>query len=97
MMRFWCEKGIDGFHERYQYDLKDDHFRMVDRTDTVIQSLCTNGPHVHEYLKEMNQVLSKYDLTDRRECSGVTIEEAKRYASADGTNLAWYSSLSMDL
>ena len=33
------------------------------------------------------EVLSKYDLLTVGECSGVTIEEAKRYASADGSEL----------
>lgn len=39
---------------------------------------CANGPHVHEYLKEMNRkVLSHYDLITVGEASGVTLEEAK--------------------
>lgn len=48
----------------------------------------TNGPHVHEYLKEMNKrVLSKYDIMTVGECAGVTIEEAEKYASLDGSEL----------
>ena len=47
-----------------------------------------NGPHVHEYLQEMNRrVLSRYDLLTVGECSGVTVEEAKKYASLDGKEL----------
>ena len=50
---------------------------------------CVNGPHVHEYLQEMNrEVLSKYDLMTVGECAGVTIEEAEKYASADGKELS---------
>ena len=49
---------------------------------------CANSPHVHEYLKEMNKkVLSHYNLITVGEASGVTLEEAKKYASADGSEL----------
>ena len=49
---------------------------------------CANGPHVHEYLQEMNrEVLSKYDLITVGEAAGVTLEEAKKYANAEGTEL----------
>ena len=38
-----------------------------------------NGPHVHEYLQEMNRrVLSKYDLLTVGEAGDVTTEEAKK-------------------
>ena len=54
-----------------------------------------NGPHVHEYLQEMNkEVLSKYDLLTVGECAGVTIEEAKKYPIKE-RNLEWYSSLNI--
>jgi len=47
-----------------------------------------NGPRVHEYLQEMNKrVLSKYDLLTVGETAGVTIDEAKRYANSEGTEL----------
>lgn len=47
-----------------------------------------NGPHVHEYLQEMNRrVLSKYDLLTVGEAGGVTIEEAKKYANKEQTEL----------
>ena len=50
---------------------------------------CTaNGPHVHEYLQEMNQkVLSKFDLITVGETACVTLEEAKKYANSEGTEL----------
>ena len=44
-----------------------------------------HGPHVHEYLQEMNRrVLSKYDLLTVGECAGATVEQAAKYASLDG-------------
>ena len=92
MMRFWCEKGIDGFRmDVISMISKDDHFpdgEVGPDGYGDFSPYVRNGPHVHEYLKEMNrEVLSKYDLLTVGECSGVTIEEAKRYASADGSEL----------
>ena len=50
---------------------------------------CINGPHVHEYLKEMNaRVLSRYDLMTVGETAGVTIEEAQKYAGEDSHELS---------
>lgn len=93
MMNWWCEKGIDGFRM--------DVISMISKVPglpdgKVGQSgygefgpYTQNGPHVHEYLQEMNQkVLSKYDLMTVGECSGVTVEEAKKYASESGAELS---------
>ena len=92
MMTWWCEKGIDGFRM--------DVISMISKPDGLpdapvaegalyADSMVTcNGPHVHEYLQEMNQrVLSKYDIMTVGECAGVTIEHAKKYANAEGTEL----------
>lgn len=92
MMDWWCRKGIDGFRM--------DVISMISKkeglpdvpTDGGLYGNCMygtcNGPHVHEYLQEMNQrVLSKYDLMTVGECAGVTIEEAKKYANAENTEL----------
>ena len=93
MMDWWCQKGIDGFRM--------DVISMISKVPGLPDGkagdsgrgdfgpyVC-NGPHVHEYLQEMNQkVLSKYDLLTVGECSGVTVEEAKKYASLDGSELS---------
>lgn len=90
MMTWWCEKGIDGFRM--------DVISLISKRPGLPDGPagrsgygdpgCANGPHVHDYLKEMNrEVLSKYDLITVGECSGVTVEEAKKYASAEGTEL----------
>lgn len=84
-MNWWCEKGIDGFRM--------DVISMISKDpqypDGVVHNglygdsfpyVC-NGPHVHEYLREMNaSVLSKYDVMSVGEAAGVTIQEAKKYA-----------------
>ena len=90
MMNWWCEKGIDGFRM--------DVISLISKPEGLpdgvpgengyADSGCANGPHVHEYLKEMNKkVLSHYDLITVGEAAGVTLEEAKKYASADGSEL----------
>lgn len=93
MMDWWCQKGIDGFRM--------DVISMISKVPGLPDGkagdsgrgdfgpyVC-NGPHVHEYLQEMNRkVLSKYDLLTVGECSGVTVEEAKKYASLDGSELS---------
>ena len=92
MMNWWCEKGIDGFRM--------DVISLISKKPGLPDgyqapgalygdSGCANGPRVHEYLQEMNQkVLSHYDLMTVGECAGVTIEEAKKYANADGRELS---------
>lgn len=90
MMNWWCEKGIDGFRM--------DVISLISKPEELPDGIpgetgyadsgCANGPHVHEYLKEMNKkVLSHYNLITVGEASGVTLEEAKKYASADGSEL----------
>lgn len=94
MMNFWCgEKGIDGFRM--------DVISMISKVPGLPDGethggkygewgpyVC-HGPHVHEYLKEMNRkVMSKYDVMTVGETSGVTIEEAKKYAGFDQDELS---------
>ncbi|MDO4621204.1 MAG: alpha-glucosidase [Lachnospiraceae bacterium] len=93
MMNWWCEKGIDGFRmdvismiskEQSYPDgpLKDDGIY-----GDMFPYVC-NGPRVHEFLQEMNRrVLSKYDIMTVGEAAGVTLEEAKKYANEEGTEL----------
>lgn len=90
MMNWWCEKGIDGFRmDVISLISKDMEFPDgVPEETGYAANTAANGPHVHEYLQEMNQkVLSHYDLITVGEASGVTVEEAMKYANADGTEL----------
>ena len=92
MMDWWCKKGIDGFRM--------DVISMISKVPGLPDGemnkkgygdfgpFVHNGPHVHEYLQEMNEkVLSKYDLITVGECAGVTVDEAKKYASDSGKEL----------
>ena len=85
MMSWWCEKGIDGFRmDVISMISKDPAFPDGEVRNGLYGDngpFVCNGPHVHEYLREMNQeVLSKYDIMTVGEAAGVTIEEAKKYA-----------------
>ena len=90
MMTRWCEKGIDGFRM--------DVISLISKPEgypdaKVVglygdMNICANGPKVHDYLKEMNEkVLSKFDIMTVGETAGVTLEEAKKYANTDGSEL----------
>lgn len=91
MMKWWCEKGIDGFRM--------DVISLISKTEEMpdgeVRGLygdyspyCVHGPRVHEYLREMNrQVLSKYDLMTVGETPGVTPEQACLYAGNDTDEL----------
>jgi len=92
MMDWWLQKGIDGFRM--------DVISLISKPEGLPDGvpgptgyasfeLCANGPHEHEYLREMNRrVLSGHDLLTVGECAGVTIEEAKSYARLDGSELS---------
>lgn len=92
MMNWWCEKGIDGFRM--------DVISLLSKVQTFPDGECKgglygdsdpyicSGPRIHEFLREMNkEVLSKYDLITVGETAGVTIEQAKKYANLDGSEL----------
>lgn len=93
MMRWWCDRGVDGFRM--------DVISFISKTREMpdgeqkpgsaygsFAPYVVNGPHVHEYLQEMNrEVLSRYDLLTVGECSGLTVEQATHYANAEGTEL----------
>jgi len=92
MMDWWLQKGIDGFRmDVISLISKPDGFPdgEVGPSGYASFHLCANGPHEHEYLREMNRrVLSKYDLLTVGETAAVTLEEAKSYANLDGSELS---------
>lgn len=93
MMRWWCDRGVDGF----RMDVISMISKVPQMPDGPKKSgslygdfgpYVVNGPRVHEFLQEMNrEVLSRYDLLTVGECSGLTVEEACRYANEDGSEL----------
>ena len=92
MMNFWCEKGIDGFRmDVISMISKDQKFPDGEMNNGLYGDFgpySVHGPRIHEFLHEMNQeVLSKYDIMTVGETSGVTIEEAQKYAGEDRNEL----------
>ena len=91
MMNWWLKKGVDGFRM--------DVISLISKEPGLPEkepgingyatfNVSANGPHVHEYLQEMRQkALNNADTITVGECSGVTLEEAKKYARSDEKEL----------
>jgi len=92
LMRYWGEKGIDGFRmDVITFLSKSDYASLpttsadglCDATDKV-----ANGPRIHEFLQEMNrEVISHYDWMTVGEAAGAKIEDAKVYVNPDNHEL----------
>ena len=64
MMNWWCEKGIDGFRM--------DVISLISKPEGLPDGIpgetgyadsgCANGPHVHEYLKELSMCFNFHHL-----------------------------------
>ena len=91
MMDWWLQKGVDGFRmDTISLISKDPAYADAPAgiNGYAPFSVCANGPRVHEYLKEMrSRVLDHYDTITVGECCGVTLEEARKYADSDGSEL----------
>ena len=78
LMKFWLNKGVDGFRMDVipfiskREGLPDLPPEYMSRP----QYFYAMGPHLHEYLQEMNrEVLSKYDVMTVGEAFGVTLQQ----------------------
>lgn len=82
MMKFWFDKGVDGFRmDVIPFISKDTTFPVI-HGDMV--EAYANGPHLHDYLREMNdQVLSKYNVMSVAEGIGVTPATAHNFVDDD--------------
>ena len=91
MMNWWLKKGVDGFRMDV-ISLSAKEPGLPDKEPGIngyaTFNVSANGPHVHEYLQEMRQkALNNADTITVGECSGVTLEEAKKYARSDEKEL----------
>lgn len=88
MMRFWAEKGIDGFRlDVINLISKDQRFPNDEAGDG--RKFYTDGPRVHEFLREMNQeVLQPYDLMTVGEMSSTTIDHCVSYTNPERGELS---------
>jgi oligo-1,6-glucosidase len=85
MMRFWLDKGIDGF----RMDVINFISKVSDLPDADLPEgkryapggeYFINGPRIHEFLQEMNkETVSQYDVMTVGEMPGASVEDAMLY------------------
>ncbi|QCT03371.1 alpha,alpha-phosphotrehalase [Paenibacillus algicola] len=84
ILTFWAEKGVDGFRMDVINLISKDHRFPDDDGSTSPgdgRKFYTDGPKVHEYIKEMNQkVFRPYNLVTVGEMSSTTLEHCIRYS-----------------
>ncbi|NGZ76711.1 glycoside hydrolase family 13 protein [Saccharibacillus alkalitolerans] len=83
-MDFWLQKGVDGFRiDTANVLSKDMSFPDTDETERIQGSgekYYKNGPHIHEYLREMREkVFSRYPIFTMGESSQVETEDVEDY------------------
>lgn len=91
LMRFWFDKGIDGFRmDVIPFIAKDTTFPVITQKELdekyggAWDHYMASGPHLHDYLKEMNkEVLSRYDCMSVAEGAGVTTATAHDFVDED--------------
>ncbi|RFU60461.1 glycoside hydrolase family 13 protein [Peribacillus glennii] len=92
MMKFWLDKGIDGFRmdvinmiSKKEFLPTYEEYKEGNPTPLPYQF---NGASVHDYLQEMNrEVLSKYDIMTVGECPKVTPDQAELYTAEERNEL----------
>lgn len=90
MMRFWLEKGIDGFRmDSISLISKDTRFPEIDAEQYPgLFEYYARGPHLHRYLHEMNrEVLHPYQAMSVGEGSAVGMKDAIRFVSPERQEL----------
>ncbi len=90
LMRFWFDKGIDGFRmDVITFISKDTTFpELPEKYGGNFIQYYAEGENRHEYLQEMNrEVLSKYDIMTVAEGPGTTAENVSDYVDEDRNEL----------
>ncbi len=79
MIRFWVDKGVEGF----RLDVIDQIAKDPDRKITG------NGPRLHEFLEEMSrEAFIEEGLVTVGEAWGADVERARKYSAQDGRELS---------
>lgn len=90
IMRFWADKGIDGFRlDAFQFAAKDTTWPdWPAGWEKHFMRYYAMGPHLHDYLQEMNrEVLSRYDVMSVAEGAGNSFADAHALVDADRKEL----------
>jgi oligo-1,6-glucosidase len=90
MMRWWFDKGIDGFRmDVISYISKDTNFpELPQKYNGNFLPFYAQGPTIHQYLQEMNrEVLAHYDCMTVGEAPGVGLKEALAFVDEDRKEL----------
>ncbi|WLD93228.1 alpha-glucosidase [Alkalihalobacillus sp. AL-G] len=87
MMKFWLEKGIDGFRmDVINLLAKLEGFPDANNPENI--NYLGNNPGIHQYLQEMNEkVLRHYDVMTVGEIPFVTPEDGLKYVGEDRNEL----------
>ncbi|MBR3215041.1 MAG: alpha,alpha-phosphotrehalase, partial [Exiguobacterium sp.] len=87
MMRFWRKKGIKGFRLDVINLISKEQDFPEDESDG--RKFYTDGPRIHEYLKEMNrEVFDGHDVITVGEMSSTTLDHCVRYSNPDENELS---------
>ena len=94
MIKYWLNKGVDGF----RFDVinlisKDQRFLNDDGSDTRFvpdgRRFYTDGPRIHEYLKEIHkEAFGESDLLTVGEMSSTSLENCVRYSNPEEKELS---------
>lgn len=98
MMKFWFDKGVDGFRmDVIGFISKDMSFpELPQKYRGNYPEYYAHGPRLHEYLQEMNrEVLSKYDCFTVGEGAGVVIEDALLFVGEGRKELQMFFSFEL--
>lgn len=90
IMKFWAEKGVDGFRmDAFQFASKDTSFPVFpEGHEKDFIKWYGMRPQLHDYLKEMyEEVISKYDVFAVAEGAGSTFKDAHDLVDADRKEL----------
>lgn len=90
IIRFWFDKGVDGFRmDVVPFISKDISFPPIpERFNGNYGDFYAQGPHLHDYLKEMNdEVLSKYNAVSIAEGVGVKTEDVHLFVDPERKEL----------